>query len=76
MDIFTGIIVFLLVWWTALFLVLPWGLERDENGTPKAPKLKKKALITTMVSFCIWLLLYVLIESDMISFREMALGLT
>lgn len=72
MGWFTGIIVFLLVWWTVIFTVLPWSLRRDETGKPDDPKLKQKLFVTTLVSAVLWLAVYFLVEADIISFREMA----
>lgn len=72
MDWFTGIIVYILIWWTSIFLVLPFGLKRDEMGKPNDPKLKQKVLLITVLSAVIWGVLYLLIEADIISFREMA----
>ncbi|MCF8496464.1 MAG: DUF1467 family protein [Alphaproteobacteria bacterium] len=74
MSVFTGIMMFLVIWWTAIFLVLPWGLQRDENGTPRDPRLKHKFIMTTAVSTLIWLAVYGLVVSDVVSFREMAKG--
>jgi predicted secreted protein len=68
----SGIVVFLLTWWVVLFMVLPWGLERDETGKPKNPWVVQKLLATTVVSAIFWLILYGLIEADIISFRDMA----
>ena len=68
----TGIIVFLLVWWTGLFAVLPFGHRRDEDGTPVQANMKKKLLINTGLAVVIWLIVFALIEADIISFREMA----
>lgn len=75
MDWFTGIIVFLLIWWFSIFLVLPWSIKRDETGKPDDPKLKQKFLATTALSVLLWVIVYALIEADLISFREMALSL-
>lgn len=72
MGIFSGVVVFLLVWWTALFTVLPFGHRRDEDGTPVAPNMKKKLVWTTVISVVIWVVIYILIDSDVISFREIA----
>ncbi len=79
MDWFTGIIVYLLIWWTALFTVLPWGVERSnvcvEEGikaAPKNPKMKKKLIATTILSAVLWIVVYALIEADIIDFRELA----
>jgi predicted secreted protein len=72
MDWFTGAMVFILVWWTAIFCVLPWGLQRDERGLPVNLDFKKKLLYTTTLAAMIWLVVYALVESDMISFHDMA----
>ena len=72
MGVVTGIIVFLLLWWTSLFTVLPFGHERDETGKPVFANMKKKFLWTTLVSVILWVVVFLLVESDMISFREMA----
>jgi predicted secreted protein len=75
----SGVVVFLMVWWTALFAVLPWGNRRSEEpiigntvSAPDKPKLLKKFLITTLVSVIIWLVIYGLISSNVISFYDMA----
>ena len=72
MGIVTGIIVFLLIWWTALFTVLPFGHKRAEDGTPVESNMKKKLIWTTILSVIIWSVVFVLIEADIISFREIA----
>jgi predicted secreted protein len=79
MNWFTGIIVYLLVWWTVLFAVLPFGTRPDPDGDPAAggwrgaperPLLLRKLIATTLVSAVVWLGIYALVESDWISFRE------
>ena len=79
MDWFTGIIVYLLIWWTALFAVLPIGTKPLEQADPEAggwrgaptrPMLGRKLAGTTVLAAVLWLGAYVLIESDLISFRE------
>lgn len=72
MGFVTGIVVFLLVWWVVIFMVLPFGHTRDVDGTPHMPHLKRKLLVTTGISVVVWLMIYALIESDIISFRELA----
>lgn len=49
--------VFSIVWWLVWFMALPFGVERDDNphplhdaGAPKTIKLKKKFIITTLLS--------------------------
>lgn len=79
MNLFTSIIVFLMVFWTALFLVLPWGIQPDDNkeagnmgGAPKHARMKKKFLITFVLSVVIWCVIYVLIDMEVIDFYAIA----
>ncbi|HWA46009.1 MAG TPA: DUF1467 family protein [Hypericibacter adhaerens] len=72
----TGIVVYLIIWWTVLFAVLPWGVhvsEKTEPGhadsAPARPLLVKKAIVTTLISAVIWIGFYFLQRSNLISFR-------
>lgn len=78
----TGIAVYVIIWFVSLFTVLPWRAERSSNpqpGTiesaPDNPRLLQKFAITTVIAAVLWLILYALVKSDVISFREMAKGL-
>ena len=79
MTLFTGIVVYLLVWWTALFCVLPIGTRPDAEGdpeaggwrgTPVAANLLPKVVGTTLLAGVIWLGIWWLVESDWLSFRS------
>ncbi len=76
MTWFTGTVVYVLVWWVTLFAVLPlWVAPADPGdpghatGAPKQPLLLRKALVTTLVSAVIWLIIYALVRSPWLSFR-------
>ena len=79
MDVFTGVIVYLLIWWTALFCVLPIGTRPVAHadpetggwrGAPAAPRLGQKVIGTTVLSAVLWVGVYALIQSDLVSFRD------
>jgi predicted secreted protein len=78
MNWFTGSLLYVLIWWVALFAVLPIGThsvqQPDEisgwRGTPAHPRLWMKVGVTTIVAAVIWLGVFALIESNWISFRE------
>jgi len=78
MNWFTGLVLYILIWWVVLFAILPIGthavVDPDETsgwrGAPAAPKLWKKVGITTLAAAAVWLLAFWLIESDWISFRH------
>lgn len=76
MNLFTGFLVFVMIWWVVLFAVLPWGIhvpDEQEPGhatsAPSNPRLLRKALITTAISAVLWAIAYYVITSDLISFR-------
>jgi predicted secreted protein len=61
MSLFTSVAVYLTIWWTVLFAVLPLGvvshaeagIDKGDGGDPGAPvdpKLKRKFITTTWVS--------------------------
>ena len=79
MGVVSGILVYFVIWWTALFVVLPWGIRQQSGGVeegikgaPEAPRLKTKFIITTILSLVLWLIVYILVEIDIISFRDLA----
>jgi predicted secreted protein len=78
MNWFTGIVLFVVIWWTALFAVLPIGTRpvagadasSGWRGAPERPRILRKVMITTVVSCVIWAGTYALIRSDYVSFRH------
>lgn len=67
---------YLVIWWVVLFAVLPWGVKVPENpeeghatSAPERPMLWRKAAITTLISGVLWVGLYFLIKSDLITVR-------
>ncbi len=78
MHPFTGFVLFVLIWWTALFAVLPFGTrpvaEADSStgwrGAPERPRMGRKILITTAIAVVLWGLCYLVIASGWISFRD------
>ena len=77
MGLVTGIVVYLLIWWTVLFATLPVGVQPDAEGegpggwrgAPQAPNLLRKALWTTLISLALWGALEAVVRSDYLSFR-------
>jgi predicted secreted protein len=78
MNWFTGIVLFVMIWWTALFAVLPIGTkpmaQPDDKsgwrGAPERPHILRKVIVTTIVASVLWTGSYLLIRSDYISFRH------
>lgn len=78
MGWFTGSVLFILIWWTVLFAVLPFGthpvsgadLQTGWRGAPEHPHLLRKVIATTLVAALVWAGAYALITSDYLSFRH------
>ena len=79
MSFSSGLVVFFITWWVAIFAVLPFSVKQPDvqdkgimPGTPMQPDMKKIIIRTTLLSIVIWLIIYALVESDVISFTRMA----
>lgn len=77
MSLFTGIMVYVIVWWLVLFTVLPFGNRAPEaaepghaESAPERPRMWIKAGVTTAMASLIWGMIYWVIEADLISFRD------
>ena len=79
MSLVSGIAVYVMIWWTVLFAVLPIGTSPEPEGDPQTggwrglprrPRLSRKMVITTLVSAVIWLGVHALVGSDWMSFRS------
>ncbi len=78
MNWFTGAVLYVLIWWVALFAVLPIGTkavsEADPSsgwrGTPAQVRLQRTLIITTLVAAVIWVGCYLLISGPWLSFRS------
>jgi predicted secreted protein len=79
----TGIAVYFVLWWTVLFVVLPWGTRPVANpddqtgwrGVPAQPSMRKKVIANTIVTTIVWLIIYLLVSSETLSFRDGILAL-
>ena len=78
MGWFTGSVLYVLIWWTVLFSVLPFGTrpvseadpETGWRGVPERPHMLRKVIATTLLAGVVWTGAYVLISSDWLSFRH------
>jgi predicted secreted protein len=78
MNWFTGVVLFIMIWWIALFAVLPVGTtpvsKADDQsgwrGAPERPRILTKVIATTILAAFLWTGCYLLIRSDYVSFRH------
>lgn len=82
MNLITGIFVYIVIWWVALFVVLPLGVKSQweegnegtsvkgiEPGAPANPNLPRKVVMTSILAAILWVIVALTIEYSGISFR-------
>ena len=79
MDIVSGVVVYVMLWWWVLFMVLPFGAKAPEQveeghatSAPAKPRMMLKLIITTALSAILFIFVYLIIASDIFSFRDLA----
>jgi predicted secreted protein len=86
MTLFSGVVIYLTIWWTVLFAVLPIGtvshaeagLDPGDGGDPGAPvdpKLKRKAFTTTWVAAVVFLILWTVVHFQIIHLPSLPSGM-
>ena len=77
MELVSGIVVYILLWWWVLFMVLPFGAKAPETieqghapSAPEKPRLLKKMLITSVIAAVLWFGIDAIISSGIFTFRE------
>lgn len=81
MNWFSGLVVFVIIWWLVFFTTLPFGVRAPHevgeevgaghaDGAPVRPRLWLKAGITTAITAALWGVAYAVIAYDLISFRQ------
>lgn len=75
----SGLFVYFIVYWTVLFAVLPWGNQAEAQpqlgnapSAPANPRLKQKFIATAIVAAVIWVIIFILVKVEIISFHDAA----
>lgn len=82
MSLTTGIAIYFIIWWLALFVVLPWGIRSQQEsgdispgtdpGAPALPRLMAKLAWTTVVAAVIFVALYLIYVNKWILLEDLA----
>ena len=79
MGLVSGAVVYFLIWWVALFCVLPIGIRPDSTGegtpggwrgAPVKTQLAWKLLGTTVLAAVLWGMVFWLASMESMSFRD------
>ncbi len=78
MNWVSGIVVYTITWWVVLFAVLPWRVTTTDKmkqgnmaGAPDNPHLLYKGVWTTIIATVVFMGIYAVVASDLISFQDM-----
>lgn len=73
MALVSGIVVFSIIWWTVLFVVLPFGVKTAEvpekghaDSAPVQARIGRKFLITTLISIVLFFIAEYLISLNLL----------
>ena len=82
MSIFTALAIYFVIWWIALFAVLPWGVRSQHEegafapgtdpGAPVLPQLKRKLVWTTVVASAVFAVFYVVYVYRLVTIDQLA----
>jgi predicted secreted protein len=78
MNWLSGVFVYLLIWWMALFIVLPIGTRPVDaaaedggwRGAPERPLILRKVVGTTILAAILWIGVFIVVESGWVDFRD------
>jgi len=78
MSWFTGVLLYVMIWWVVLLAVLPWGNrpasrpeEGHAEGAPANPRLGLKALATTIIAAIVFAAVYIVVRYNLIVIWDM-----
>ncbi len=78
MTVTSGIAIYLTIWWTTLFAVLPLGVRSyaeegidvpggGDRSAPVNPNLKRKFITTTWVAAIVWAMLWATLHFHLVT---------
>jgi predicted secreted protein len=77
----TGSAVYFVIWWLTIFIVLPFGVHRDQEveegndlGAPVKSQIPIKLAVNTVLAFMVWLVVYLIDVYDLITFNDIFVG--
>ena len=74
-EFFKGLLIYVIIWWIVIFTILPIGIHVPKKtikgnapSAPSNPLIVKKFIITSFISFIIWIVVYLLIKKQFFYF--------
>jgi len=84
MSVIGGLAIYGIIWWLVLFVVLPFGVRTSEEAgealvqgaaesAPAKPHLLRKILITTLVAFILWSVVFAVLHYQLVTLNDVPL---
>ena len=83
MSVTSAFVLFAVIWFLTFLIVIPFKIKTQgdigvvlkgtQAGAPEVHDLRKKAIITTGVSLILWLLITILIVSEIVTIEDIDL---
>jgi len=78
MDIVSGIVVYILLWWWVFLMTLPFGVKAPKNieaghatSAPERPLIWRKVGVATIIAAILFIIVYWVIDSGTISLDKL-----
>jgi len=75
-EFLKGFLIYMIIWWVIVFTILPIGIKKPNKaekghaeGAPQNPQILKKFIITSLIAFVLWLLVFFIIKKQFFSFQ-------
>jgi len=76
----TGLaIIYIIIWWIVFFAILPIDVNRsrkflipaNDSGAPENPKMLKKFIYCTVITSCVFTIIYILMKYEYLNLRNL-----
>ena len=78
MDLVSGLVVFVLLWWWVFLMSLPFGIKTPDEvesghatSAPEKPMLQRKVTISTAIALALFFIVYWIIDTGLISLSRL-----
>ena len=75
-EFLKGFLIYVIIWWIVVFTILPIGIRKPNKvekghaqGAPLNPQILKKFLITSVIAFVLWLIVFYFIKNQFFTFQ-------
>ena len=75
-EFLKGFLIYVIIWWIVVFKILPIGVRKPDkvekghaDGAPQHPQILKKFIITSLIAFFLWSIVFYLIKNQVFTFN-------